>query len=127
MANDNDPSQADARNWVDRMFVDPGSEGNVPIEIVAHDSCENPNLGGVDIVHNTISLLVDFASATDSKNILRGEHVLVLGGNRPARSGLGRIWVPASQLPQLINYLQQLNSYLDQELPSLVGQVRAER
>lgn len=122
MSNDND-----TRSWVDRMFIDNGPDGESPLEIVVHDCCESQNLGSVDVVHNTISLLVDFASETSGKNMLRGEHVLVLGGNRHTRSGLGRLWVPVSQLPQLINYLQQLKYHLDQELPLLVEQVRAER
>jgi hypothetical protein len=124
---DNGEPQNDTRNWVDRMFTNAGPGGLVPLEIIAHDCSDSPNLGGVDVIHNTISLLVDFASNTESKNMLRGEHVLVLGGNRPARSGLGRIWVPVSQLPNFITYLQQLQAYLDRELPSLVEQVRADR
>jgi hypothetical protein len=124
---DDADNQGDDRTWVDRMFVDAGPDGNVPLEILAHDCAENSNLGGVDVVHNTISLLVDFATATESKNLLRGEHVLVLGGNRPARSGRGRIWVPVSQLPSLISYLQNLQQYLDGNLNSLVGLVRANR
>ena len=117
----------DSRTWVDKMFVDISGGEKSPIPIVAHDCSLNPNLGSIDVIHNTISLLVDFAANTDSKHVLGGEHVLVLGGNRPARAGLGRIWVPVSQIPSFIEYMQNLKEYLDRELPGLVEQVKAER
>lgn len=124
---ENTDHQGDARTWVDKMFVDPSPNGFTPLEVVVHDCSKDVNLGRVDVIHNTISLLVDFAADTDSKSVLRGEHVLVLGGNRPTRAGMGRIWVPVTQIGSLISYLQQLQQYLDGNLPSLVEQVRTSR
>lgn len=120
-------NENDTRSWVDRMFTDWSANGKVPLEVVAHDCIDNQNLSSVTPIPNTISLLVDMAASTSSKLQLKGEHVLVIGGNRPARSGQGRVWVPASQLGDFIEYLQALKAHLDQELPGLVEQVRAGR
>jgi hypothetical protein len=118
----------DSRSWTDKMFLDRQPDGsNVTLEVVAHDCNQNANFVDIDVVHNTISLLVDFAADAQSKHSLKGEHVLVVGGNRPTRSGLGRLWVPASQLPTLIAHLQSLNSFLDSNLDNIVGRVRSNR
>jgi len=117
----------DTRTWVDRMFVDYAEGASAPLEVVVHDCSKDSNVGDVDAVPNSIGLLVDFASDTESKHLLRGEHVLVIGGNRRARSGLGKLFVPTSQLQNFIEYLQQLKVSLDADLPSMVEQVRAAR
>jgi hypothetical protein len=126
-SNEDVASSNDPRSWVDKMFTDVGQGGLEPLDVVAHDCSNDSTLNGVNVVHNTISLLVDFASNTSTKNMLKGEHVLVLGGNRKTRSGLGRLWVPVNELDKLIGYLQQLKVHLNQDLPGIVERVRAER
>jgi hypothetical protein len=125
-AENGDP-QYDNRKWVDKMFTDASQNGPVPLDVVVHDCSDKSNLGTVELNPNSISVLADFAINTSSKNILKGEHILVLGGNRQARGGLGRLWVPASQLGDLINHLQTLKASLDQDLTRLVEQMRSER
>ena len=124
-----DSMPTDTRNWVDRMFQDfnPETGESQQLSVIAHDCAEDASLGAVSTVPNSISLLVDFAANVDTANMLKGEHILVLGGNRPGRAGQGRFWVPTSQLEKMIDYLQALKKYTDEQLPSTVEQIRSNR
>lgn len=124
---ENTNSNSDNRTWVDRMFADYDDGQIKPLDMVAHDCAQISGLGKVDVIPDSISILVDFGSGLEGFNQLKAEHIVVLGGNRVGRGGQGRLYVPYSQFTQFMDYLNSLKQQLDANLENLVQRVRSER
>ena len=120
----------DPRNWVAKMFLnfDPTDNTTSGLEVITHDCHDEPNLGQINYEPNSITLLLDFGTGVDGcSHSLRGEDVIVLGGNRSGKAGQGRLWVPVSQFRQFLANSQSLLDYLEAEIPKLKAEVAEAR
>lgn len=120
----------DPRNWIDRMFLE-FNETNCQttgLEVVSHDCRDTVNLGKINYEADSITLLLDFGTGVGGSNhSLRGEDIVVLGGNRAGRAGQGRLWVPVSQFRQFLRNSNALLDYIETELPRLKAEAATAR
>ena len=81
----------DPRSWTDKMFQEFNGESGeaeaINVDII--DCADNSTLGSVNLGNDNISILMDFADNVETTAMLKGEDVIVLGGNRAGRGGQG--------------------------------------
>ncbi len=112
----------DSRDWVDRMFLTPEK---TPLEVLVKDTSEETNFFNVSLPRDSIPFLVDFCAEANGNHELKGEHIIILGGARATRSSLGRLYIPIKQLPKFVEYVTQLNNFLQENAGRLVEEARS--
>lgn len=123
----------DTRSYVERMFndFDTNSGEQTPLPIRAQDASKVSKISDLIIEPNSIPLILSMGSEvedySETNNMKKGENLLIIGGVRQGKAGLGKIMIPISEVNKFCEHVQAIAAAATAKLPELLVQMKEQK